>query len=150
MRVKHRGKGCITPLHSPNQSFTGRQDGAAATASDGRPSPTSPGLVFSNPGLGKNTPGLVERGSLTFAGVWCSWSCFPCPPSPCTVIREPPVPDRQSVVQIGFTFGHLYNLNVPDGTAMSASVASSGASLWSQSGRNGSSASSRPELSWFY
>lgn len=42
---------------------------------------------------------------------------FPVSSAPCTVIREPPVPGRQSVVQIGFTLGHLYNLNVPDGTA---------------------------------
>ena len=47
VRVKHREKGCITPLHSHNQTFTGQLDGAAAPAPDGRPPSHKSRTIFS-------------------------------------------------------------------------------------------------------
>ena len=47
VRVKHREKGCITPLDSHNQTFTGQLNGAAAPAPDDRNHSHKSGTIFS-------------------------------------------------------------------------------------------------------
>ena len=97
VRVKHREKGCITPLHSHNQTFTGQLNGAAAPAPDSRTPSHKSRTIFSYSPSCENKSGTCWRLVPDLCGSGCSWACFPFHPYPCTVIREchePPVPDN--------------------------------------------------------
>lgn len=53
--------------------------------------------IFSYSPSCENKSGTCWRLVPDLCGSGCSWACFPCTPSPCTVIREchePPVPDN--------------------------------------------------------
>ena len=61
VRVKHREKGCITPLPSHNQTFTGQLDGAAAPAPDDRNPSHKSRTIFSYSPSCENKSGTCWR-----------------------------------------------------------------------------------------